>query len=92
MERDFMQLLQFSRSLVEHFVLAFLRRQLEEFEVVLSHHDERLGARLNQLYLQEEWHFTKEKHSSKKMPKDIPPVDAEIRKRQVGGKFLCLHN
>ena len=57
--------------------------QLEEFEEVLSHHDERLAARLNTLYHKEEWRFTKEKHSNKAMPKDIPPVDAEVRRKQV---------
>ena len=57
--------------------------QLEDFDTVLSHHDERLGARLNGEYLKQEWRFTKEKHSSKKMPKEIPPVDAEVRRKQV---------
>ena len=54
-----------------------------DFETLLQTVDEKLHSRLNDEYRVQELTFVKEKHVSKKMPKDVPPVDAEVRKRQV---------
>ena len=57
---------------------------MENFSEILSHHDERLHERLDQDYIKQEWNFAKEKHDIKKdMPKDIPPVNPDIRKTLV---------
>lgn len=54
-----------------------------DFESLLQTVDEKLHSRLNDEYREQELTFVKEKHVSRKMPKDVPPVDAEVRKRQV---------
>lgn len=41
--------------------------QLEDFENLLSHEDERRARLLDQQYLAEEWDFGREKHGSKHM-------------------------
>ena len=47
------------------------------------YHDKKLDTELDAEYIQQERRFTKERHSCKKMPRDVPPVNAEIRKQQV---------
>ena len=54
-----------------------------DFEALLQTVDEKLHSRLNEEYRMQELTFVKEKHVKRKMPKDVPPVDAEVRKRQV---------
>ena len=50
---------------------------------MMRHHDRKLEAQLDAEYIQQERRFTKERHSSTRMPRDVPPVNAEIRKQQV---------
>ncbi len=56
---------------------------MADFAEILTHHDQKIEADLDAKYIQQEWKFAKEKHESKMMPKDVPPVDPEIRKEQV---------
>ena len=60
---------------------------ITDFETLLQHYDEQLHHRLNDEYRAQELTFTKEKHGSRKLPKDVPPVDPEVRKKQVS---ICL--
>ena len=62
---------------------AFTWFQLEDFEAVLQHYDDKLAARLNHNYMVQEWKFSREKHGSKRLPKDVPPVDSQVRIKQV---------
>ena len=57
--------------------------KMSDFETLLQHYDEKLHQRLNEEYRKQELTFVKEKHGSKKMPKDVAPVDPEVRKKQV---------
>jgi hypothetical protein len=56
---------------------------IQNFEELLSHYDDLLAVRLNNEYREAELTFIKVKHSSKALPKDLPPVDPEKRKKQV---------
>ena len=49
---------------------------------MLHHHDQKLTSALNKQYYKDEWTFSKEKHSSKKIPKE-PPVDPGVRQDMV---------
>lgn len=64
--------------------------KLENFEDMLTHYDELLAQRLNTDYRAQELTFVKVKHTSKAMPKDLPPVDSEKRKKQVGSESSDL--
>ena len=57
--------------------------EMNDFETLLQHYDEQLHQRLNEEYRKQELTFVKETHGSKKMPKDVPPVNPEVRKKQV---------
>ena len=54
-----------------------------DFRELMKHHDQKVEAQLDAEYIQQERRFTKERHSSQRMPRDVPPVNAEIRKQQV---------
>ena len=56
---------------------------MENFEEVLSHHDQRMASQMDQKFIEQEFKFSKERHGSKALPKDEVPVDSEIRKKQV---------
>ncbi|ELT94310.1 hypothetical protein CAPTEDRAFT_220241 [Capitella teleta] len=57
--------------------------KVDDFDQVLQHYDERLAQKLNREYLQDEWAFSKEKHGSRPMPRDVPPVDPGVREQMV---------
>ena len=57
---------------------------------LVTHHDKKLEAQLDAQYIQQERRFTKEKHRITVMPKDVPPVNPEIRKQQV--PCTCVHS
>ena len=56
---------------------------MDEFDLLLSHYDQRLAQCLDRKYLEEEQTYTAIRHGSRQMPKDVPPVDAEVRRKQV---------
>ena len=55
---------------------------------MLTYYDERLARQLNDQYIEEELKYTKEKFGSRSMPKDVPTVDPQIRKKQVSFRFI----
>lgn len=45
--------------------------------------------------MEEEWEFSREKHGSKKLPKDVPPVDSYPREKMVNyhkARYKHLHS
>ncbi|CAD5126178.1 DgyrCDS14348 [Dimorphilus gyrociliatus] len=56
--------------------------ELEDFNELLHHHDEKMGWKLDEEYLQEERAFSKERHGSKRLPKEST-IDPEVRRRMV---------
>lgn len=63
---------------------------MEDFKQLLKCYDERLANTLDQQYSQQERKFAKERHGSRKFPKDVPPVDPEPRQRQVPRKSTVV--
>ena len=56
--------------------------QVEDFENIIQHYDERLAQYLNELYLNEEWSFGKEEFSKQKLPNELP-VNRDFRLNNV---------
>lgn len=53
----------------------------------MHHHDEKMGWKLDEEYLQEERAFSKERHGSKRLPKEST-IDPEVRRRMVSKKKI----
>ena len=72
----------FGTAIIFACIFWFFFCQVEDFENIIQHYDERLAQYLNELYLDEEWSFGKEEFSKQKLPNELP-VNRDFRLNNV---------